>query len=92
MSVELERTTNGQVRIKFSTEPNSTFYVNTSNISVYADPLNVNLGTQNLYIVGGTRINYNIKLSDISTINGTPSSGSLEDTLELIANEVFGGA
>lgn len=90
MSVEIEKTTNGQVRIKYSTEASSIFLVNSTNVSIYPDSYNSLYDTK-MFRIQGTGFNYVFKLSDITTINGLPAPSTVEDAMEVIANEVFAG-
>lgn len=90
MSVEIEKTTNGQVRIKYSTDTSSTFLVNSTNVSIYPDSFNTLYGSKKFH-VKGSGFNYTFKLSDITTINGLPAPSTVEEAMEIIADEVFAG-
>lgn len=83
-TVEIARTPNGAVRIKFSNQTTSKFILNAVNSSVYSN------GTTNVTIQIGLGAElYSFNLADITTINGVAAPVTVEDTLLKIADEVF---
>lgn len=89
-TIEFEKTASGQTRYKWSTEANSRFILNALGVKIFADKTLASQG--NVIIIQlGVNDRISFSLSQITTINGEAAPATIEETMLLLTDEVFGG-
>lgn len=88
-TIEIEKTAGGQVRLKWSTSPNSEYIINGMNVRVYSSGQS-SINNITIELEEGIVL-YSFDLSQITTINGAAAPSTVEATLLLITDSVFGG-
>lgn len=89
-TIEFEKTSNGQTRYKWSNRGNSNYILNPLNMEIFST---VKQGEEHIVIELGLKYSERIsfKKSELTTINGVAAPDSVEDIMQILTDEVFGG-
>lgn len=87
-TIEIEKTSGNQVRLKWSNSTTSMFIANGTNVRLLSNDFSV--GGKNITITfSNVMAPISFDLSEITTINGAAPPETVEETLALLTNEVF---